>query len=155
MSLKPHQTNGMAPMSHDLVLVAIEGGVVTKPTLTHTAKGTVMCKFGVVCMPKWMARQKNVKDKMYFTVTAIGKIGETIYPMLRPGVPIRVEGELNDGIYRDHLTDEPKIGRVIYATRVRTFVYWKRRSISDKTKELQDNVDKMTVPDIDLDDLPF
>lgn len=142
-------------MSHDLVFIAIEGGVVTKPTLRFTAKGKALCKFGVICLPKWIACKKNEKEKMYFTVTALGKIGETIYPMLKPGVPVRVEGELNDGIYRDHLTDEPKIGRVIFATRIRTFVYWKRRTISDKTKAIQDNVDRMTIPDIDLDDLPF
>lgn len=142
-------------MSHDLVSIAIEGGVVTKPILTHTGKGKLLCKFGVVCLPKWVNREKNYTHKMYFTVTALGKLGETIYPMLKPGVPVRVEGELNEGIYRDHLTDEPKIGRVVFATRIKTFVYWKRRSVSEKTKAIQDNVDKMTIPEVDLDDLPF
>jgi hypothetical protein len=142
-------------MSHDLVFVAIEGAVVTKPVLKHTENGQ-RCKFGVVCMPKWMARQKNEKEKMFFTVSALGKLAETIYPMLKPGVPIRVEGELLEGIFRDRLTDKPMIGRVIYASRLRTFVYWKRRTTSDKTKQLQENVDNMTVPDdVDLDDLPF
>jgi single-stranded DNA-binding protein len=140
-------------MSYDRIFIAIEGGVVTKPTLTHSKKGKIQCKFGVVCQPKWLDREKS--NGKYFTVSAFGKIAETIYPMLKPGVPVRVEGELNDGIYRDHLTDEPKIGRVIYASRIRTFVYWKRRSVSERTKQLQENVDKMSTPKFNLDDLPF
>jgi len=142
-------------MSHDLVSIAIEGGVVTKPFLSHSAGGKPLLKFGMLCLPKWVNRQKNKTEKMYFTVTALGKIAETAYTILRPGMPTRVEGELNEGIYRDSLTDEPKIGRVIFATRIKALVYWNKRTVSDKTQEIQDTVDKMTITDIDLDDLPF
>lgn len=142
-------------MSHDLVSIAIEGGVVTKPTLKHTGGGKMLCKFGVVCIPKWVSPENYKTDNMYFTVTALGKMGETVYHILKPGLPVRVEGELHEGIYRDPLSDEPKIGRVIFAARIKAFTYWRKRPVSGKTKELQDNVDRMTIPEIDLDDLPF
>ena len=142
-------------MSLDLVSIAVEGGVVTKPTLRHTAKGCALCKFGVLCLPKWMVNPKDDKDKMFFNVTSLGKLAEKIYPVLKTGMPVRVEGHYSDGIYRDRLTDEPKIGRLIYATRIKSFVYWKRRTTSEITKELQDNIDKMTISDVDLEGLPF
>lgn len=144
-------------MGNDLVWVAIEGGVVTKPVLTHTSRGTALCKFGVIAEPSWIKRSKGQAHKMYFTVSAMGKTGETVYPMLRPGEPVRIEGKYNDGIYRDKLTDEPRIGRVIYATRVKIFVFWKHRPTSERTKEMVSKINDMKVDDIeiDLDELPF
>ena len=140
-------------MSLDLVELHIEGGVVTKPSFRHTNSGSAMCKFGVVCHPKWYELKDGTKESMYFTVVSIGKTAEAIYPMIKPGLPIRVEGTYNDGIYRDKLSDEPKIGRLIYATRVRIFVFWKKRKASDNALAFKEELDQITVPN--LDELPF
>ena len=141
-------------MSHDLIHMEVEGGVVTKPSLKHTTRGTAMCKFGMVAEPKWSrGDDPKVKRQMFFTVLAMGKTGETVYPLLKPGMPIRVEGEYKDGVYRDAITDEPKVGRLIFASRVKLFVFWTHRKISDKVKAAMDEIDKIRVPN--LDELPF
>lgn len=140
-------------MSHDLVHLEVEGGVVMKPTLKHTARGSALCKFGMVCQPKWTRGDTKEKRDMYFTVLAMGKTGETVYPLIKPGMPIRVEGDYKDGVYRDALTDEPKVGRLIFASRVKLFVFWTHRKIADRTKEIMDGIERITIPD--MDDLPF
>lgn len=136
-------------MGHDLVHIEVEGGCVTKPTFRHTDKGTALCKFGLVANPIWTSEDGKEKRNMYFTVLIMGKTAETIYPMLRMGMPVRVEGDYKDGVYRHAITDEPNVGRVIFASRVKIFVFWKHRKVSDRAKEIEN----MTSPD--LDDLPF
>lgn len=143
-------------MSHDLVSIAVEGGVVTKPSLTHIKSGVALVKFGLVCEPKRKASGSRVKDNMYFTVSVIGKTAETVFSLIKPGMPIRVEGEYQDGIFRDAVSDIPKIGRIIYATRVKSFVFWKYRRKGEKyleEQEQQEHIDNMRIPD--FDDLPF
>lgn len=143
-------------MSHDLVSIVAEGGVVTKPALSYTKRGTTMCKFGLLCSV-WR-KQSGTKEKegMYFTVTTLGKTAETIYPMLKVGMPVRVEGEYLDGVYRDKLTDEPKVGRCIWANRVKSFVFWHYRSISQKKQDEADRINALKIGDnIDLESLPF
>lgn len=140
-------------MSHDLTFIAIEGGVVTKPKIRHNSGGTAIVKFGVVCQPKWLKGGVKVKDSKYFTVTAMGKTGETVFPLLKVGVPIRVEGEYNDGIYRDAITDEPKIGRVVYASRIKLLVFWKYRSREERKDAEKEQINNISFPN--LEDLPF
>lgn len=143
-------------MPYDLVTVAIEGTIVKKGDLRHTTRGTALYKFGMVCMPKWIQSDKEIPEDrrgMYFTVMAMGKMASTVYPMIRCGMPVRVEGEYRDGTYRDALTDEPKVGRLIFASRVRVFVFYKHRGTSKRAKEEGNQLEHITIPN--LDDLPF
>lgn len=143
-------------MSHDLVWVAIEGAVVMKPTLKYLSGGTALCKFGVVARPKQYKDGEATKEGLYFTVTCLGRTAETIYPIVKPAMPVRVEGEYHDGIYLDKLTDEPCIGRVVFAQRVKAFVYWRERKISKVTREMHERAEAQKVVDnIGLDNMPF
>lgn len=138
-------------MSRDLVEMVIEGPVVTKPTLRHINRGAALCKFGVLCVPQYPKKKTKDSEPMYFTVMVLGNNAEALYLAIKIGMPVRAEGMYNDGIYRDALTDEPKIGRVIYASKVRSFVYWKPKRISDKNQEMIEGIQKMKMND----ELPF
>lgn len=140
-------------MGNDLVWIEVEGGVVSDPKMVHTKRGTTFCKFGVVSEPKIRKNGTKFVNGMYFTVIAAGATGETVYPMIKPGTPIRVEGQYSDGIYRDRITDEPKNGRVIYASRVKVFVFWKYRDIKEKKRFEDEQINNMVMPD--TDDLPL
>lgn len=141
-------------MSYDLTYMAVEGGVTVKPSIRYLENGTALCKFGVVTRPKKRG-DKHIRDSMYFTVTTIGKVAETAFRVIKIAMPVRVEGEYVDSIYRDKVTDEPKIGRVIYASRVRAFVYWERRKIGKKGDPEKEEVRNMVLKEEDLASLPF
>lgn len=137
-------------MSLDLVSIAIEGSVVTDPALTHFKNGSAHCTFNVACdrnSPYGSKDQKPDKIKMFFRVSTVGKLAEVLYPLLKPGVVVRVEGDYHDSIFRDKLTDKPRIGRIIYATRVRSFVIWTYKS----KREMKNT----PVDVINTDDIPI
>lgn len=127
-------------MSLDLVSIAIEGAVITDPTLTHFENGSAHCTFNVACdrnTPYNSKGQKADKTKMFFRVSTVGRLAEILYPRLKPGIEVRVEGDYYDSVFRDKLTDKPRIGRIIYATRVRSFVIWTYKSKKQMLQETE------------------
>ena len=138
-------------MSLDLVFIAIEGSVMNDPVLTHFDSGSAHCTFNVACDRNTaynLKDRKSDKTKMFFRVSTVGRLAEILYPRLKPGVMVRVEGDYHDSVFRDKLTDQPRIGRTIYATRVRSFVIWTYKSKKEMLKESE-------VELINTDDIPI
>lgn len=141
-------------MSFDLVWIELEGAVVVKPSLHYFKTGAAVLNFGMLCEPKYHLADKGGKDtRMYFTVTTIGSIAETCYKVLKLGMPVRVEGEYKDSVYLDKKTDEKKVGRLVYAKRIKALVFWKYRTPAERKKQELDQIKKLISPDVDT--LPY
>lgn len=82
--------------------VLLTGNLTRDPELTHTPKGTAVCKLGVACNRTWKDAAGEKKEEVTFLdVEAWGRTAEVISQHFRKGSPIFVQGRLKTDSWDD------------------------------------------------------
>jgi single-strand DNA-binding protein len=88
--------------SRSLNKVLLIGNLTRNPVIRTTAKGSIVCTFGVATNSTWKDSKNNVQERTEFhNVVAWNKLGEICSQLLSTGMSVYIEGELRTRTWDD------------------------------------------------------
>lgn len=144
----------------DLNMVFLMGNLTRDPELRYTPNGQAVANFAVATNRSWKDGEGETKDAVEFTdVVVWGKTAENVANYLKKGRKVHIIGRLQTRNW------EAQDGSKRYKTEVIandvTFLGGKGESTGEGVDSLpeddtnQDQKNKKTADDIDIEDIPF
>jgi single-strand DNA-binding protein len=137
-------------MARDINKVIITGNLTADAEMKYTSSGSCVVSFSVANNQDYKSNGQEVKKVNFINVSVWGKFGEAVFPYLKRGLPVCVDGELDHQRWTDN--DGKKHSTIkVKMTNLKMFGSKKDDTNSQQNKPAAPNFNQAEFED----DIPF